>query len=143
MADKLSNISKCAKHKVGALIVKDGRIVSNGVNGTPSGFTNCCDKFHDSDLHIEPKRTEHREWAEIYEIHAEMNAILFAGKKGVRLENATLYCNLEPCFNCLKHAITVGIKTIYYSKKHKSNIESEEALNLINKLNIKIIHIEI
>ena len=143
MCEDLAVESKCSKHKVGALLVKRGRIVSNGVNGTHSGYINCCDHFHGVDVHAEPGRTEHRVWSEIHEIHAEMNAILFATREGVKLDGASLYCNLEPCFNCLKHAITAGITHIYYAKKHKSNIDTEEAKNLINTLNIKITHIEI
>lgn len=143
ICDDYSILSKCAKHKVGSLIVKNDRIISNGVNGTPSGYTNCCDKFHGLDTKQEPYRSEHKNWAEIYEVHAEMNAILFAVKNGVDINGGILYCNLEPCFNCLKHAISAGIKEIYYSKKHKYNLDSPEAQNLINTLGIKIKHIEI
>lgn len=141
MCQDLSNLSKCSKHKVGALILKNDRIISNGLNGSPKGFINCCDKFHDVDTHSEPGKSLHRDWAEKFEIHAEMNAILFAAKHGVNLENSTLYCSLEPCYNCLKHAVTVGIQEIYYGKKHKHNLESPEALDLIQQLGIKIAHI--
>lgn len=143
MCQDLSNISKCAKHKVGALILKNDRIISNGLNGSPKGFTNCCDKFHGIDTHSEPGKSLHRDWAEKFEIHAEMNAILYANRCGTNLEDSILYCNLEPCYNCLKHAVTVGIKEIYYANKHKSNLESQEALDLINQLGIKIEYIKL
>lgn len=142
MCDELSNLSKCAKHKVGALLVKDNRIISNGLNGSPSGFINCCDKFEGCDTHIEPAKSIHRDWAEKFEIHAEMNAMLYAAKHGVALNGTTLYCNLEPCFNCLKHAITVGVREIYYKHKHKYNLDSSAAFLLINKTGIKIIHLK-
>jgi len=143
MCQDLSILSKCSKHKVGALLVKNGRIISNGLNGTPPGFINCCDKFHNIDTHNEPGRTKHRKWAEELEIHAEMNVLLFAAKNGVNTNNSILYCNLEPCFNCLKHAIMAGVKEIYYSKKHKYNLETLNAIDLINAFKIKITHIEI
>ena len=143
MCQDLSNLSKCSKHKVGALLVKDDRIISNGLNGTPSGFINCCDKFSGIDVTIEPGKSMHRVWAEKFEIHSEMNAMLFAAKSGVSLDGAVLYCNLEPCYNCLKHAVTVGIREIYFSNKHKYNLETSEALELINTLKIKINHIDI
>ena len=142
MCEDLANLSKCSKHKVGALLVNDNRIISNGLNGTPSGFINCCDKFANCDTHTEPARSAHREWSEKYEIHAEMNAMLFAAKHGVALNNSILYCNLEPCFNCLKHAITVGIKQIYYKHKHKNNLNNVEVFLLKKKTGIKIEQIQ-
>jgi len=141
MCEDLSTLSKCSKHKVGALLIKNDRIISNGLNGSPSGFKNCCDHFNGIDVHNEPGKSLHREWAEIYEVHAEMNAITFAAKNGVNINNAILYCNLEPCFNCLKHAISCGIKEIYYLKKHKNNLDTNEAKDLISTLKIKIEHI--
>ena len=141
MCQDLRALSNCSKHKVGAMIVKNNRIISNGLNGTPSGFINCCDKFHGIDTTVEPGKTQHREWAEKFEIHAEMNAMLFAAKNGVSIDNSILYCSLEPCYNCLKHAVTSGVKEIYYANKHKYNLETPEALELITTLGIKIKHI--
>jgi len=143
MCQELSTLSKCSKHKVGAILVKNNRIISNGLNGSPAGFINCCEKFHGIDTHSEPGKSLHRVWSEKFEIHAEMNAILFAAKSGVNTNNTILYCNLEPCFNCLKHAITAGVKEIYYAQTHKHNLKSPETLELINDLGIKIEHISL
>lgn len=142
IADNLSTLSKCKKHKVGALIVKDNKIISHGVNGTPKDYINCCDKYKDCDLTIEPYKTEHRIWSEKFEIHAEVNAILNALNNNNDLKNATLYCNLEPCFNCVKHMAAVGIKNIYYNKKHKSNLtECTDIKDLMFTLDINIQYI--
>ena len=143
MCNDLTPMSKCSKHKVGALIVKNNRIISNGLNGTPSGYINCCDKFKGVDVTVEPGRSMHRDWAENFEIHAEMNAVLFATRNGVNLNNSVLYCSLEPCFNCLKHACVAGVKEIYYSKKHKHNLDTAEAQELIHNLGIKIKYVEL
>ena len=75
IAQELATASKCVSKQVGAVIVKDGRILSTGYNGTPSGFTNCNE-------HWKGKYTpEHHEWSKTYEIHAEMNAIILGSKK--------------------------------------------------------------
>lgn len=143
MCTDLSELSKCVKHKVGAMIVKNSRIISTGVNGTPSGYENCCDHFAKHDMTTESSKLEHRQWSAIYENHSEMNAILHASKHGLSIDGAAMYCTLEPCFNCLKHMIGSGIREIYYAKKHKCNLESTEAKSFIDKLNIHIQHIEI
>lgn len=143
MCNDLSSLSKCSKHKVGALLVKNDRIISNGLNGSPSGYTNCCDKFQNIDTQSEPGRSEHRKWSLDWEVHAEMNVLMFAAKNGVNTNNSVLYCNLEPCYNCLKHMVMAGVKEIYFSKKHKYNLETPEALDLINTLGIKVTHINI
>lgn len=143
MCQELSELSKCSKHKVGALLVKNNRIISNGLNGSHKNMVNCCDKFHGIDTHSEPGKTQHRKWAEINENHAEHNVIAFAAKNGINIDNTTLYCNLEPCFNCLNLAVSSGVKEIYYSTIHKQNLNSSEALEMIRKLGIKIEHIPI
>lgn len=111
---ELATLSKCVSFQVAALIVKNGRILSTGINGTPSGFLNCCDVFQKDDFN----RDEHHIFSETFEIHAEQNAILFAAKNGISIEGADLYCTLHPCNTCLKMICGSGIKQIYYNQSY-------------------------
>ena len=113
MAEELETASKCVSRQVGALIVKDGRIISTGYNGTPAGYKNC-----DTHWNGEHKE-EHHEWSKLYEIHAEMNAIIFASKSGVDIDGATVYCTVEPCSECSKNIIQTGIKRIVYRRGYE------------------------
>jgi len=108
IAKEIAKASKCVSKQVGAVIVKDGRILSTGYNGTPSGYKNCSD-------HWNGKYTkDHHDWSKTYEIHAEMNAIIWAARKGISIEGATIYVTLEPCSECSKNLIASGIKRIVY-----------------------------
>ena len=113
IAQELATASKCVSKQVGAVIVKDGRILSTGYNGTPSGYTNCCEHW---DGEYTP---DHHEWSKTYEIHAEMNAIIWAARKGISIEGATIYVTLEPCSECSKNLIASGIKRIVYNKPYE------------------------
>ncbi len=113
IALELATASKCVSKQVGAVIVKDGRILSTGYNGTPAGFTNCCDYWNGEYTH------KHHEWSKTYEIHAEMNAIIWAARKGISIEDATIYVTLEPCSECSKNLIASGIKRIVYAKEYE------------------------
>ena len=113
IAAEIATASKCVSKQVGAVIVKDGRILSTGYNGTPAGFTNCCD-FWDGKY-----TNEHHEWSKTYEIHAEMNAIIWAARKGISIEGATIYVTLEPCSECSKNLIASGIKRIVYKTPYE------------------------
>lgn len=113
IARDISTGSKCVSTHVGAVIVKDNRIVSTGYNGTPAGYINCYDYW-------DGKHTpEHHDWSAAHEIHAEMNAVLWAARKGNSIEWGTLYCTLEPCLNCAKHMVAAGITRIVYIDKYK------------------------
>jgi len=113
IAKVIASASKCVSKQVGAVIVKDGRILSTGYNGTPAGYENCCD-------HWNGKYTkEHHEWSQTYEIHAEMNAIIWAARKGISIEGATIYVTLEPCSQCSKNLIASGIKRIVYETAYE------------------------
>lgn len=113
IAQEIATASKCVSKKVGAVIVRDGRILSTGYNGTPAGHVNCCDYW-------DFKYTkEHHEWSKTYEIHAEMNAIIWAARKGISIEGATIYVTLEPCSECSKNIIASGIKRIVYLKPYE------------------------
>jgi dCMP deaminase len=113
IAKEIASASKCVSKQVGAVIVKDGRILSTGYNGTPPGFTNCC-------THWDGEYTkEHHDWSKTYEIHAEMNAIIWAARKGISIEGASIYVTLEPCSECSKNLIASGIVRIVYEKAYE------------------------
>lgn len=121
IAHEIASASKCVSKHVGAVIVKEGRILSTGYNGTPSGYENCCDHWKGE------YTSQHHEWSKTYEIHAEMNAIIWAARKGISIEGATIYVTLEPCAECSKNLIAAGIKRVIYDKEYEhtnSNVVS-------------------
>jgi dCMP deaminase len=115
IAKEIATASKCVSKQVGAVIVKDGRILSTGYNGTPSGYINCCDYWDNK------YTKEHHEWSKLYEIHAEMNAIIWAAREGISIKDATIYVTLEPCSECSKNLIASGIKRIVYEQSYEHN----------------------
>lgn len=107
MAMEWAKLSYCKRKQVGALIVKDRMIISDGYNGTPSGFENCCEdaagKTH---------------W---YVLHAEANAILKLAGSTQSAKDATLYLTLSPCKECSKLVVQAGIKKIVYMDDYSDN----------------------
>lgn len=115
--------SYCVRRKVGALIVKDKMIISDGYNGTPSGFENKCE---DDDNKTYP-----------YVLHAEANAITKVAKSNNSSHGATLYVTTSPCIECSKLIIQAGIsRVVFCDKYHK-----EEGLDLLKKTEIELIHL--
>jgi len=125
IAHEIASASKCVSKQVGAVIVKDGRILSTGYNGTPAGYTNCSSYWKGE------YTKEHHDWSKTYEIHAEMNAIIWAARKGISIENATIYVTLEPCSECSKNLIAAGIKRIVFDKAYEHN-DSQVVSKFIN-----------
>jgi len=128
--------SKCVSRQVGAVIVDHNRIISTGINGTPQGHENCNEHFPYYDPTTQ--REEHHTWSKINEIHAEMNAIVFAAAEGKAIEGAEIYTILQPCDECLKNIRAAKIKKIYYvtpyDKATKNNplwdgIEHEQVID--------------
>jgi len=111
--------SKCVSRQVWAIIVKDNRILSTWYNWTPSWYINCSDFFNWK------YTSEHHDWSAKYEIHAEMNAILWAVRNGVSIEWSTIYCTYQPCPDCTKNIIQAWIKKIVYKDKYKHYNDSE------------------
>ena len=105
--------STCIRRKVGAIIVKDNRILATGYNGAPSGLPNCCDNCNRCyrSAHNIPSG---QMLDMCYAVHAEQNAILNAMKTGEDLRGASLYVNTYPCATCMKLTLQVGIRNIYY-----------------------------
>lgn len=125
----LSKLSKCVSKQVGALIVKDGRIISTGYNGTISGYKNCCEVFPKDNF----DKQKHHEWSLKYEIHAEQNAIIQAAKNGISINNCVCYTNLQPCNLCLLLLIQSGIKEIVYLDSYNYSDYDTELMDLIKK----------
>ena len=115
IAHQVAKASNCISKNVGAVIVRDGRILSTGYNGTPSGFINCDEKWNNK------YTKEHHQWSKTYEIHAEMNAILWAARNGISIKEATIYSSLEPCSECSKNIIGSGILRIVYDIPYERN----------------------
>lgn len=105
MATEWSTLSCCKRKKVGALIVKDGMIISDGFNGTPKGFPNDCEDSLDN-----------THW---YVLHAEANAILKVARSTQSTDGASLYVTYSPCKECSKLIIQSGIKLVIYNEEYR------------------------
>jgi dCMP deaminase len=114
VAKEVASLSYCVRSKVGAVLVRDGNIISFGYNGTPSGMDNSCEENDKTLPHT---------------IHAEVNAILKAAKCGNSVDNSTLYLTLSPCLECSKLILQSGIKRVVYSKDYRNL----EGLNFISQ----------
>lgn len=135
MCKDLAGLSKCRKIQVASMIVNNGRIISTGVNGVPSKCTDCTDHFYNHD--DEQFAAVHSEWSIEHEVHAEMNALLYAAKSNVEVtSDCILYCTHEPCNNCLKHIAVTGIKQIYYIEKYYNNTVNNKYKINITQLDI-------
>ena len=125
MAKEWAKLSYCNRRQVGALIVKDKMIISDGYNGTPTGFENVCED--------EENNTK---W---YVLHAEANAIMKVAASTQSCEGATLYITLSPCRECSKLIFQSGIKRVVYSKKYKD----QSGIEFLVKSGVKVDYIEI
>lgn len=125
MARIWSENSYCKRRQVGALIVKDKSIISDGYNGTPSGFENLCE---DGEGQTKP-----------YVLHAEANAITKVAKSSNSSEGATLYVTASPCIECAKLIIQAGIIRVVYSELYRCC----DGIDLLEKAGIKVDLIEI
>ena len=105
LAQSWAELSHCQRKKVGAIIVKDAIIISDGYNGTPAGFDNCCEN-EEGNTH----------W---YVLHAEANAILKVAKSTNNCKDATLYLTHSPCKDCSKLVLQSGIKRLVYQEAYK------------------------
>lgn len=101
----------CPRAKVGAVLAREGRIISTGYNGSPSGTPHCIDTECILDERGKCIRT----------VHAELNCICFAAKYGIATKGATLYVTYAPCFECAKAIINAGIKKVFYLKEYVPN----------------------
>lgn len=123
MARIWSENSYCRRRKVGALLVKDKMIISDGYNGTPSGFPNICEDDTD---HTYP-----------YVLHAEANAITKVARSNNSSEGSTLYVSTSPCMECSKLIIQAGIRRVVFSEIYRIT----DGLELLQKAGIEIVHL--
>ena len=125
MATIWASNSYCERRKVGALIVKDKMIISDGYNGTPAGFENICE---DEEYKTKP-----------YVLHAEANAITKVAKSNNSSQDATLYVTSAPCMECSKLIIQSGIKRVVYCNEYSKR----DGLDLLERAGIEIQYIEL
>jgi dCMP deaminase len=128
MCDVFAKRSTCVKLQTSAIIVKDNITLSSGYNGVSSGQMHCKDYWKHT-----PTPSEHHEWSKNNELHAEMNAILFAGKNGVSINNATIYTIYSPCINCAKAILTSGISQVVYRVKY-----NDEGIRFLQYRNVNV-----
>ena len=117
--------SYCKRRRVGALIVKDKMIISDGYNGTPSGFENVCE---DENNVTKP-----------YVLHAAANAITKIARSGNNSDGATLYVTTSPCIECAKLIIQAGIRRVIYGEKYRI----EDGINLLKRANIDVEYVSV
>ena len=123
MALEWAKLSYCKRKKVGAIIVKENMIISDGYNGTPSGFDNECEDQDGNTF-----------W---YVLHAEANAILKTARSNHNCNGATLYLTLSPCKECSKLAHQAGIKRIVYIDKYKD----DSGLHFLEEAGVELVQI--
>jgi dCMP deaminase len=124
MAFEWSKLSYCERKQVGALIVKDRMIISDGFNGTPTGFENPCED-----------KEGHTKW---YVLHAEANAILKVAASTQSCNDSTLYITMSPCKECSKLIHQSGIKRVVYANAYKD----ETGLEFLEKAGVELTHLK-
>ena len=124
MAQIWAENSYCERKKVGALLVKDKMIISDGYNGTPAGFENICEDDTDT--------------TKPYVLHAEANAITKVAKSNNSSENSTLYITTSPCLECSKLIIQSGIRRVVFSEKYRIT----DGIDLLERAKIEVVHIK-
>ena len=115
--------SYCQRRQVGALVVKDGMIISDGYNGTPSGFENVCE---DDNNVTKP-----------YVLHAEANAITKLARSNNNSDGATIYITASPCIECAKLIIQSGIKRVVYGEKYRLT----DGIDLLERAGIEVVYL--
>lgn len=124
MARTWAENSYCVRRKVGALLVKDQMIISDGYNGTPSGFENVCEDEHNVSYP--------------YVLHAEANAISKVARSNNSSDRATLYVTASPCLECSKLIIQAGIKRVVYGEEYRLT----DGVNLLRKAGIEVVRLQ-
>lgn len=124
MAKEWGKLSHCKRKQVGAIIVKERMIISDGYNGTPTGFENCCE--------------DDEGYTKWYVLHAEANAILKVASSTQSCKGATLYITLSPCKECSKLIHQAGIVRVVYSEAYKDN----SGIKFLEKAGVQIDLIE-
>ncbi len=123
MARVWAQNSYCQRRQVGALVVKEGMIISDGYNGTPSGFENVCED--DSGV------------TKPYVLHAEANAITKLARSNNNSEGATIYITASPCIECAKLIIQAGIKRVVYGENYRLT----DGIDLLRRAGIEVVYL--
>ena len=131
VAERFAQLSHAKRLQVGAIIVKDDRIISIGYNGMPTGWDNCCEN---TIQHHELGTCTTVSKAEV--LHAETNAIAKLAKSGESGLGATMFVTHAPCIDCAKLVYQSGITTVYYKNEYRST----QGLEFLNKSGVEVIH---
>lgn len=127
-AERFSQLSSAVRLKVGAVVVKDNRIISIGYNGTPAGWDNCCEEVVQlSDDTVTTKTKD-----EV--IHAEANAVAKLARDGESGSGADLFCTHAPCVQCAKIIYGAGISSVYYRESYRDN----DGIDFLQKCKINV-----
>ncbi len=135
LAERLAQRSHCVRAHVGAVLTKDTRIISLGYNGPPAGTHNCDVEWPDKGCEKDSKGSCS------LALHAEQNAILFATKNNVSLENATLYVTLSPCIACARVIYTMGIKKVFFLSSYAAykGLPTDEGVEFLRRFGVEVI----
>ena len=117
--------SYCKRRQVGALVVKDKMIISDGYNGTPTGFENICE--------------DENNVSKPYVLHAEANAITKLARSNNNSDGATIYITASPCIECAKLIIQAGIKRVVYGEKYRL----DDGIKLLERAGIEVVYLEV
>lgn len=133
--------STCIKYKIGAVLVKDLRVISAGYNGTPSGMRHCEDEFAGLPMDDEKNRALHHEFARKYELHAEQNCIAYAARNNIGIDDScVLYVTHSPCNDCTKLIIAAGIRTVVFESVYKRDFDSN--IRLLKDCGVRVLQIQ-
>ena len=128
-AARFADLSRAVRLKVGAVVVKDNRIISIGYNGMPSGWTNECENNFGLDFNGNPTLVTKDEV-----IHAEANAIIKLARDGESGNGASLFCTHAPCMHCAKLIYGSGISSVYYRNAYRN----DDGINFLSKCDVQI-----
>ncbi|RCH56509.1 cytidine deaminase [Mucilaginibacter hurinus] len=135
LAADLALRSHCVKAQVGAVLVKDTRIISIGYNGPPSGTHNCDEVWPETGCPRDARGSCS------LALHAEENAILYAVKNGSNLEGSTLYTTLSPCLPCARLIFSAGIKQVFYNHSYAEfkGLPNDEGVDFLNRFGVEAV----
>lgn len=133
LAVSLAKRSHCIKRHVGAVLVKDTRIISVGYNGPPAGTHNCDEEFPETGCSTDSKGSCS------LAIHAEQNAILYAVKNNASVDGSTMYVTLSPCLACARIIYSMGIKTVVYLKSYAEykGLACDEGVDFLTQFGVE------
>lgn len=131
VAERFAKLSSAKRLQVGAIVVKDDRIISIGYNGMPAGWTNECEDY----IQLSDDTITTKTKPEV--IHAEANAIAKLAKGNESGEGSTMFLTHAPCLDCAKQVYTTGIKKVYYQNSYKNT----QGLDFLEKCGVEVVNI--